>query len=70
MQMEIKRKVEEQYSNQTKQARMKTVTRDKDAPYIMTKGINQEDITITNICAPKIKAPQYKANVNIHKRRN
>ena len=48
---------------------MKTVTRDKDAPY-MTKGINQEDITITNICASKMRAPQYKANVSIHKRRN
>ena len=37
---------------------MKTVTRDKDAPY-MTKGINQEDITIINTYAPDIGAPQY-----------
>ena len=36
------------------------VTRDKEGPYIMTKGsIHKEDITIVNIYAPNIGAPQY-----------
>ena len=34
--------------------------RDKDGHYIMIKGaIQEEDITIINICAPNIGAPQY-----------
>ena len=38
----------------------KTVKRDKDAHYIMIKGsIQEEDITIINIYAPNIGAPQY-----------
>ena len=40
--------------------KIKTITRDKEGHYIMIKGIIQEeDITIVNICAPNIKAPQY-----------
>ena len=40
--------------------KIKTVTKDKEGHYIMIKGSNQEeDITITNICAPNIGAPQY-----------
>ena len=36
------------------------VTRDKEGPYIMTKGsIHKEDITIVNIYAPNIGAPLY-----------
>ena len=39
---------------------IKTVTRDKEGHYIMIKGsIQEEDITITNIYAPNIGAPQY-----------
>ena len=38
----------------------KTVKRDKEGHYIMIKGsIQEEDITITNIYAPNIGAPQY-----------
>ena len=40
--------------------KIKTVTRDKEGHYIMIKGSTQEeDITIVNICAPNIGAPQY-----------
>ena len=37
----------------------KTVKRDKEGHYIMIKGSIQEDITIINIYAPNIGAPQY-----------
>ena len=40
--------------------KIKNVTRDKEGHYIMIKGsIQEEDITITNIYAPNIGAPQY-----------
>ena len=40
--------------------KIKTFTRDKEGHYIMTKGsIQEEDITIMNIYAPNIEAPQY-----------
>ena len=36
------------------------ITRDKEAHNIMIKvSIQEEDITIVNICAPSIGAPQY-----------
>ena len=36
------------------------MTRDKEGHYIMLKGlIQEEDITIINIYAPNIGAPQY-----------
>ena len=39
---------------------IKAVKRDKEGHYIMSKGsIQVEDITITNIYAPNIGAPQY-----------
>ena len=39
---------------------IKNITRDKDGHYIMIKGsIQEEDITIVNIYAPNIGAPQY-----------
>ena len=39
---------------------IKTTTRDKEGHYIMIKGlIQEEDITIVNIYAPNIGAPQY-----------
>ena len=38
----------------------KTITRDKEGHYIMIKGsIQEEDITIVNIYASNIRAPQY-----------
>ena len=37
----------------------KAVKRDKEGYYIMIKGSIQEDITIINIYAPNIRAPQY-----------
>ena len=40
---------------------IKNVTRDKEGHYIMIKGsIQEEDITVINIYAPNIRAPQYK----------
>ena len=40
--------------------KIKTVTRDKERHYIMIKrAIQEEDITIVNIYAPNIGAPQY-----------
>ena len=40
--------------------KIKTVTRDKEGHYIMIKGsIQEEDITIINVYAPDIGAPQY-----------
>ena len=40
--------------------KIKTITRDKEGHYIMIKGsIQEEDITIVNINAPNIGAPQY-----------
>ena len=40
--------------------KIKNVTRDKEGRYIMIKGaIQEENITITNIYAPNIVAPQY-----------
>ena len=40
--------------------KIKKITRDKDGHYIMIKGsIQEEDITIINIYAPNIRAPQY-----------
>ena len=39
---------------------IKTMIRDKEGYYIMIKGsFQEEDITITNIYAPNIGAPQY-----------
>ena len=39
---------------------IKIITRDKEGHYIMIKGsIQEEDITIVNIYAPNIGAPQY-----------
>ena len=38
---------------------IKAVKRDKEGHYIMIKGSIQEDITIINIYAPNIGAPQY-----------
>ena len=40
--------------------KIKNVTRDKEGHYIMIKGaIQEEDITVVNIYAPNIGAPQY-----------
>ena len=39
--------------------KIKTTTREKEGHYIMIKGSIQEDITVANIYAPNIGAPQY-----------
>ena len=40
--------------------KIKKITRDNKGHYIMIKGsIQEEDLTIVNICAPNIEAPQY-----------
>ena len=38
---------------------IKAVKRDKEGYYIMIKGLIQEDITIVDIYAPNLGAPQY-----------
>ena len=59
MQTETKRKQEFQYSDKI-DFQIKAVERDKEGHYIMMKGpIQEEDITIINIYAPNIGAPQY-----------
>ena len=51
--------------------KIKAVKRDKERHYIMIKGsIQEEDITIINICAPNIGAPQYVTNANKYERGN
>ena len=39
--------------------KIKKITRDKEGHYIMIQRSIQEDITIVNIYAPKIGAPQF-----------
>ena len=42
------------------ECKIKSITRDKERHYIMIKGsIQEEDITIINIYAPNVGAPQY-----------
>ena len=52
--------------------KIKNITREKEGYYIMIKGsIQEEDITIVNIYAPNIWAPQYIRQTLIrHKRRS
>ena len=41
--------------------KIKKITRDKERHYIMIKGsIQEEDITVVNIYASNIRAPQYR----------
>ena len=41
--------------------KIKKITRDKEGHYIMIKGsIQEKDITIVNIYAPNMRAPQYR----------
>ena len=59
-----KRKSKESWSSNTHirqiDFKTKTVTRDKEGNYIMTKGsIQEEDITIANIYASNIRALKY-----------
>ena len=50
--------------------KIKMITRDQEGHYIMIKGSTQEeDITIVNVYAHIIGAPQY-INTSRHKRRN
>ena len=59
MQMETKRKQESQYLDKI-DFKINAVKRDKEGHYLMIKGsIEEEDITIINIYAPNIEAPQY-----------
>ena len=48
------------YTSEKIDFKIKTVARDKEGRYTMIKGsIQEEDITIVNIYAPNIGAPQY-----------
>ena len=47
--------------------KIKNITRDKEGHYIMIKGsIQEEDITIVNIYAVNIGAPQYRRQTLTH----
>ena len=60
MQMEIKRTGVSILISDKIDFKIKTIARDKEGHYIMIKGsIQEEDITIVNIYAPNIGAPQY-----------
>ena len=51
--------------------KIKNIIRDKEGHYIVIKGsIQEEDITIVNVYAPNIAAPQYIRQTNRHRRRN
>ena len=51
---------ESQYSSDKIDFKIKAVKREKEGHYIMIKGsIQEEEITIININAPNIGAPQY-----------
>ena len=51
--------------------KIKKITRDKEGHYIIIEGsIQEEDITIVNIYASNIGAPQYIRQTLTHKRRN
>ena len=57
--METKGKQESQYLDKI-DFKINAVKRDKEGHYLMIKGsIEEEDITIINIYAPNIGAPQY-----------
>ena len=59
-QIETKRKQEWQYSYPTKWTLKQRLWKDKEGHYIMIKGsIQEEDITVINIYASNIGAPQY-----------
>ena len=59
MRMETKTKLEWQSLFQTKQT-LKNIIRDKEGHYRMIKGsIQEEEVTIVNVYAPNIGAPQY-----------
>ena len=48
--------------------KIKTVSRDAEGHYIIIKGsIDQEDLTIVNICAPNVGTPKYISNNHKHK---
>ena len=59
--MGSKRELEQQSSYQKKiDVKIKKITRNSEEHYILIKGsIQEEDITIVNIYAPNIGAPQY-----------
>ena len=60
MQMEIKKAGVAILVSDKIDIKIKTVTRDKEGHYIMIKrSIQEENITIVNIHAPNIGAPQY-----------
>ena len=50
--------------------KVKKITGDKEGHYIMIKGsIQEEDITVVNVYAPNIGAPQYIRQTQTDKRR-
>ena len=51
--------------------KIKTITRDKEGHYIIIKGsIQEEYITIVNLCTQHRSTSIHKANANSHKRGN
>ena len=60
MQMDVKRKLGQQYISDKITFKTKTITKDKERHYVIIKGtIRQEDITIVNIYTPNMTAVKY-----------
>ena len=60
MQMDVKRKLGQQYISDKITFKTKTITKDKERHYVIIKGtIQQEDITIVNIYTPNMTAVKY-----------
>ena len=59
MQVEMKRKLRQQYLNQTKYTLNKDTNQKQRRKLYNDRGLIQEDTTIVNIYAPNIGAPKY-----------
>ena len=59
MQVEMKRKLMQQYLNQTKYTLNKDTNQKQRRTLYNDQGLIQEDTTIVNIYAPNIGAPKY-----------
>ena len=59
MQVEMKRKLRQQYLNQTKYTLNKDTNQKQRRKLYNDQGLIQEDTTIVNIYAPNIGAPKY-----------
>lgn len=57
--MEMTRKQQQQYSSDKIDFKTKSMTKDKEGHYIITKGTIQGDVMLINIHMPNIGTPKY-----------